>query len=377
MYEEIKPTFAKLSAVVALASDEKGVPFLGVTLQSIIENANPDNNYDVVILSDGITPQSTDRIIARSHGHPNVSVRVVPMESFLDVHRKDFSIGRFPAATYLRFFIPTMFRNYEKVLYLDTDIILREDVAHLWNEELGEGYWLGAIRSWAGEILMRADFPESSLWKKVIEKDVRAKEILGWKNNEPGFCAGALLFNIPQMCSDNVQQKLIAENVRMRQLLGHSWGADNDILVHVCASHVRFLPYKWHITIDGFPLMELSGPIIPEEDHREYQKACCEPALIHYNGVRKPWLDTSTHWADEWWKYARLSPFYEQIIYRSLQHHFNHLLLEQRKLPSLLRKYRILRLFRLLSIGNRRKKLEKKLSELKARISHIKNPFLD
>lgn len=39
--------------------------------------------------------------------------------------------------------------------------------------------------------------------------------------------------------------------------------------------------------------------------------------MIHYAGYKKPWTNPNYPKANLWWKYARMTDFYEEIIYNN------------------------------------------------------------
>lgn len=46
-----------------------------------------------------------------------------------------------------------------------------------------------------------------------------------------------------------------------------------------------------------------------------YEKARKNPFIIHYAGAAKPWKNPKEDFAREFWKVARTTPYYEEIIY--------------------------------------------------------------
>ncbi|TXJ12400.1 hypothetical protein [Brachyspira aalborgi] len=48
------------------------------------------------------------------------------------------------------------------------------------------------------------------------------------------------------------------------------------------------------------------------------------PKIIHYCGVKKPWQCPCYEKADIWWKYARMTDFYEEIFYHNIWNNINY-----------------------------------------------------
>lgn len=43
-----------------------------------------------------------------------------------------------------------------------------------------------------------------------------------------------------------------------------------------------------------------------------------EPAIVHFTSHIKPWNEPKREFADKFWYYARQTPFYEEILFRSI-----------------------------------------------------------
>ena len=56
---------------------------------------------------------------------------------------------------------------------------------------------------------------------------------------------------------------------------------------------------------------------IDEKSYFEYKNALRNPKIIHYCDIYKPWKSPELELASIWWKYARMTDFYEDIIYKN------------------------------------------------------------
>jgi lipopolysaccharide biosynthesis glycosyltransferase len=62
-----------------------------------------------------------------------------------------FIPAHFSASTYARLFIPQLFREYKKVVFIDSDTVVKADLATLLDVEIGT-IWLPLLKisSWKG-----------------------------------------------------------------------------------------------------------------------------------------------------------------------------------------------------------------------------------
>lgn len=302
----IFPAFKTNNIALCLGADTRYVPYLAVTLRSIIENADPSNNYDICILHENILPSLQRRILGMRQG--NVSVRFVCIDGYINRSRDEifYTCSHFTGAVYYRFYIPEIFEAYEKVLYLDCDVAVNRDVADLYNTALGENYLVGAVRDC--EIIR---------WTNK-DKDWGLSYFTGFlkiKNIFDYFQSGVILFNVEQCKKENVVEKLVSTLERIKE----PNFPDQDILNIVCEGRVLFLDLRWnveyHIPIWSPDWMQT----MPAGILNDYMVSRKEPWIVHFAGGKKPWSEPSLEMSDYFWKYAGQTPFYEEILYENIK----------------------------------------------------------
>lgn len=248
-------------------------------------------------------PEEKAALSALANGRENVSVRFFNVSSYMQ--GRDFHVnGTLTQATWYRIFAPSIFRQYEKIVYLDVDIIVLEDIAHLYNVDLGEN-WVGGYTDLiqVSEIARKG---ENSSAASYYYQTVGVNGIHNYVN------AGVLVFNIQQMIENNVEQKCI--EAALKHKYGHH---DQDTLNHVCFGHVHFLEHIWNV----FPARGYEKHL-PEKDLRLWETAKKAPAIIHYIGD-KPWHAPLSDMASCWWKHAALTPYYEELREKHLTAFFD------------------------------------------------------
>jgi lipopolysaccharide biosynthesis glycosyltransferase len=128
--------------VIACASDEHYVRPLAAMLRSVIDNLAPERSAEVNILQSGIAAAERERV---TRGWPS---RVVA--KWIDADESAFEglplWGRMPVSTYFKLAIPALVSPaVSKVIWLDCDLIVLDDIADLWDVPLG-GASLAAVQ---------------------------------------------------------------------------------------------------------------------------------------------------------------------------------------------------------------------------------------
>ena len=119
------------------ACDDRFVPFAMVSLTSILENADPERQYEVHILHTDISSARMEQI----HRMQRQNVRVcfddvsTYLRSFCDrLPIRDY----YTKTTYFRLFIAEMFPDIDKAIYIDSDTVVCKNIAELFDYDLGD-----------------------------------------------------------------------------------------------------------------------------------------------------------------------------------------------------------------------------------------------
>ena len=353
---KILPAFASNNITVCLATDENYINYLGVTIQSIMDNAKAENNYDINILYEEM-PFIQQQKILKLKKTGNFSIRFICLKEYYD-HLSDifFTRGHFTKAVYHRFFISEIFKNYPKVLYLDCDLVVNKDIADLFATQLESKYLLAACHDY--EILYHLKSPKTS-------GNTYVTEVLNLKNAFNYFQSGVLLFNIKQFQKENILEKLLSQLKEMKS----PKFVDQDVLNIVCEGRVLYLDAKWNVEYH-IPFKRTDWK---ENVPEAYVKSRENPWIVHYSSSWKPWRDAALEMSEYFWQYARKTPFYEEIFYDNLKNPKNNELLRDIMNYSKLRfnYYRCALLANFAGGGNLKEHYVEKKKKLKEKIKRV------
>lgn len=141
---ELKPAFEGDAVPVVFAANNNFAPMFAACFRSLLDHASPENHYDVVLIESDMTPENREALCRMAEDVPNVSLRLYdPGRLVENYHLK--ANAHISVETYYRFLIQDILPEYDKVLYLDCDLIVNADVAELYHTDI-EGYMLAAAR---------------------------------------------------------------------------------------------------------------------------------------------------------------------------------------------------------------------------------------
>lgn len=340
----LQPVFEN-GVPVVLSANDKFAPYLDVMIQSVIANANPARQYDIIVLFNDISEKNQALISWGTQNHDNFSIRFIRVCEYFDAE-KLFVDQHLSIETYYRLIIPEIMPDYCKILYLDCDMVVDHDVAELYDMELN-GCIVGAARDIdvAGQINLK-----QNNW------ECYAIDELGLKSAYDYFQAGVLILDLSQL------RKKISSDEMISLATSRSWRChDQDVLNIICKGRVHYIPQQWNTLMNwqesGRSRMEILK-MAPRDLYEEYVAARKYPYVIHFAGYQKPWDVVDCDFAEYFWKYAKNSAYFSVILLRCTKTLEDITKLKKTwKNNSTLRKVANL----LLPYGSRRRELVKKI----------------
>lgn len=307
---EIKPSYSNKCIPIVFSSDNNYSSYLAVAIKSLAENTSTEYNYDIFVLDEDISTYNKTLIEAMIVQYNNISLRFIKVSPYIkDVPREIFYChGHFSISTYYRFFIARIFKNFQKVIYLDCDLVILDDIAKLFKIDI-EDYVLAAALDVE---VTRAIYNDE---RYCPQRLCYYKNTLGMKDPYNYFQAGVLLLNINQMIDMNFEKICIDQLIKIKT----PEYVDQDILNSLLEGKIKYFDISWNLEWH-LPLFHKNiVTILPNDILDEYQAAYNEPKIIHYCSSYKPWKDPCLPLSQYFWQYAKLTPFYESIIFHNLK----------------------------------------------------------
>lgn len=257
------------------ACDENYVKYTMVSIKSMIENANPKNNYKIYILCTDVSNESLEKLSRLQNDF--FSIEFVDMEEKMKDLKDSLPVrDYFSMTTYYRMFIPQMFPELDKVVYIDSDTIVLGDIADMYNFDLGDNYVAAA----QCQVIVQEE-----IFSSYVEN------VLGMNYLEY-FNAGVLVMN----CKAFREIDLLKTFLELLDMYTFVVAQDQDYLNLICKDKVLWMDSAWN--------MEVFGELPCKEE---------EMKIIHYNLSAKPWNYPDCRLAIYFWRYAKMTEVYEEI----------------------------------------------------------------
>lgn len=301
----MSPTAAPENAVsIVIASDDNFVPHLAALIESIKDSLCRDRFLDLIVLDGGISP--ANRILLRRqfsinlHQHGRLEfVDCTHLYTDVETHM------HFSTSTFYRIGLGEILKNHHKVIYVDCDMIVLDDLAKLWDIDL-QGKTVGAVPDVIMKSFVNSGTPSM---KEAGGKPSRLylKEYVGLGDRyDEYFQAGLIFFDL-----DRYRELDIADSALEDLLSKKYWFLDQDILNKYLLGCVKFLDTSWNcVNVSG----DISGGL-DKEWAAKIAEDLKSPKIVHYAGFEaKPWNNRAAPWASVYWFYLRKTFWYESVI---------------------------------------------------------------
>lgn len=260
--------------------DDGYAPYLHVALISLIKNASKDRRYKIIVVYQELNEENRNNLAKLVEDYPNFEMEFKFMKQSLDMItdrienrlRSDY----FTMTIYFRIFIPDMYPEYDKAIYIDSDIIVPGDISELYDTDMHDNL-IGVVTD--GSV---NDVPELQRYMT---------ESLGLKLGDY-FNSGMLLMNMKELRNVHLAEHFL---YLLNKYHFDCVAPDQDYLNSMCYGKIEYLDSCWDA--------------MPNRNKPEIEN----PKIIHYNLFDKPWCYDDIHYQDYFWEYAKQSVYYDKI----------------------------------------------------------------
>lgn len=250
-----------------------------VSLYSLVQHTDRKQDYTIYFIHQDLSEQNKNYLseLATENVHVKFfkinDAMVAPIqnrhENFL---RADF----FTMSIFYRLFIPELFPQYDKVVYLDSDTVVNDDIAKLANTNLENNLFAACTDSSIQFVQPMLDYIRNVLAldpKKYIN-------------------SGMLVMNAKLFRQEHFIEHFFD---LLKRYHFDCIAPDQDYLNEMCSGRIHYLNPRW----DAMP-NENTAPLT-------------QPGLIHYNLFFKPWHFKGVQYEGYFWQNARQTPFYAEL----------------------------------------------------------------
>lgn len=245
---------------VVLITDANYMDFTRVAINSAKQTKCPDSHYNFHVMTLGVSEKDVAALQALAS--EDISIAVLPQEEVDLFYIRDTHVSK---TSLLKYYIANVLSTKDKVLYIDSDVLVLHDLNKIYNTDI-EGKYLAAVKdpSWFFENM------------HVVE--------LGLEDRGFYFNSGVMLMNLKKIREDNLVQKLEDyTNNNFRTYM------DQDALNVVVGHDVIQLPFEANAMnfffehVDMQKMGEFYG-----RSWQNYEDVFAPVVILHFASAKKP-----------------------------------------------------------------------------------------
>ena len=274
--ETVVPSSVSPLSVAFAADDAFSMP-LAAAAVSVLDNFPRNSPINIFVLDGGFSPSNLakikESIVAR-----NCCLQIVKVsKDSLGRHAGEIPLrSPYSLATYYRFLLPQLLpRSVEKVIYLDSDLVVNGNVEELWSRPLA-GNAVAAV---------------TDVGSATIAEARHLADSRGYQSRKTSayFNAGVLVIDLSYWREHDVAQKVMEV---VSQERNHLLFLDQDALNLFFAFHWSRIEPQWN---QMHLMHHLQSPSKSPYSVEELVAAVNHPKIIHYTLSPKPWMKGCTH----------------------------------------------------------------------------------
>lgn len=255
---------------IVVISDENYATQSAVMLLSFFES-NKNLHNEIYYISTGISNQNIEKIETLCNEYNSQLHYILFDENLLSQFD---GIGYWSKYTFMKLFIPQVLPSIvDKVLYLDVDMLIIDNLKSVYNMDLGDNA-IAAVE----------DVPNSQSCCKRC----------GLSQKSLYINSGFMLLNLSAWRKEwerNSFYKYV-DDYKSKMKIN-----DQDVINSIFTGRIKPLDWRYNVTSFFFGLSSSIWKLYP----KEYKRVRRHPAVIHFTNSNKPWKETCVHqYAKRW-----------------------------------------------------------------------------
>lgn len=286
---------------VVLCIDSRIILGTAVTIKSMLETAKPETTYDIRIFHSGLSASDEKNIQELVAGtRHELKLHYIDPARFDGAPRNK---GSWTEIVYYRLLTPEILTEYDKAIYSDVDVLIKEDLSEAYNTDL-EGYEIAAVPNTLNEAL----------------KDLQPERYFEENKNKYIYISSFIVFNNKLMREEKTVDKFFNTIKTFNSRLVFF---DMDTLNITC-NKVKNLPLKYCVFESLYEYTDVRA-ISEYKDLKtvytdaEMYYAKEHPVIIHYAGrLGKPW---QRKWVPDYYQeyIDKLDKKYRKYTFRDIR----------------------------------------------------------
>jgi lipopolysaccharide biosynthesis glycosyltransferase len=284
---------------VALGTDGNYVYPTMVTETSILKSGDPNNFFDIYVMTPGnITPEEEEILTYPARRYSNCKVTIIDMNRAYS----NSQVGHLSPVMYYYTKLPSLLKQYDKCIFLESDTLVKRDLAEMLDIDL-TGYYVGGVHN---------------------SSEMDYAEFLGVENADHFLNPGSFVYNLKAAREDGLEKKFENYIETVINAERHVRWYGEDVINAVCFGKILNIPCKYNLVlfVNIAQRYERSDYAQKYQTKKDWEEGVKNPVVVHYCIV-KPWSRISrsrpkVDYQRDWWKVAKTTPYINDMAEKFL-----------------------------------------------------------
>ena len=268
-----------------------------VAMHSLILNKNINTNYHIHLIETDLDQSAITLFKELECDDVRIHIVHASVDSLKKLHTFDsHSHCVATVAALLKFYLPTLLPECEKVLYLDGDILVLKDLFDLYSYDFSLNHELACAVIDSGSIYYKHKYVQQV---------------------QHYFNSGVMLLNLARMRNESISEVL----VQKKQELNDSSLMDQNVFNLVFDGQVHLLSIQYNVLLVNlirakkkYKLEDIN--VTYGSNYSSLGEIIEFASIVHFSSKDKPWKYQDVPWADEWYHYFQGSPVGDKVLER-------------------------------------------------------------
>lgn len=295
---------------IVLGADDRFAMPLAVAASSAVRHLGPGRSAVVHVLDAGLTARNrarVERAVATATAAARVRWIVPDAERLRTLPAPEGTALNWTA--YLRLLAPSLLpADLHRVIYLDADVVVCDDLGPLWDLPAGDAPAFGVQDYWIPTVSSEGGLGS-------------AAEAVGLDPDTPYCNSGVLVLNVDVWRRERIAEQAFDYLARFRDQIAL---ADQDAINAVVGARWHLLEPRWNVTLSSLSGYGLRNGLAPAEAAEAQDRLRASPGILHYTSRTKPWhfgrdadglahLYFHTRERDAFWRALRASRWHSPL----------------------------------------------------------------
>ncbi|MBR1375722.1 MAG: glycosyltransferase family 8 protein [Cardiobacteriaceae bacterium] len=274
---------------VVFSSNQKYLPYLATAICSLISNAR-DEKLAIFVLHNGLDLSNKDINKINNLQNDAAKIEWIDVTKYIDSVKNNLvECHHYSKEMYNRILIPKIFPEFEKVIYLDCDIVANCNIKELYEIELKDKL-IAAVPDIGQQIKTNQEL------SAVVDKNKY-------------FNSGVLVFDCQKLVEFQLFEKFLE---KLKECKNFTF-PDQDLLNILLEDKVYYLDYSFNIQ-QAITFSDIAPLIAINKTFKRYLISYQQPKIIHFTSDKKPLKSAKYDCGLIWHSYFSQTDFYEDYF---------------------------------------------------------------